>query len=87
MLDLVGSAFHPAYRSTKRALIGHSDVLRMQYGDRIHLGNIVCRRRFPADGAITHHVYAHWQVRSLRCDVDGTLAALQRIYESSPTPR
>lgn len=35
LVALVGSAFHPAYCSTKRALVGYSDVLRMQYGDRI----------------------------------------------------
>jgi NAD(P)-dependent dehydrogenase (short-subunit alcohol dehydrogenase family) len=35
LFALVGSAYHPAYCSSKRALIGYSDVLRMQYGDRI----------------------------------------------------
>jgi short chain dehydrogenase len=36
LFALVGSAYHPAYCSSKRALIGYSDVLRMQYGDPIH---------------------------------------------------
>jgi NAD(P)-dependent dehydrogenase (short-subunit alcohol dehydrogenase family) len=35
LVALVGSAFHPAYCASKRALAGYSDVLRMQYGDRI----------------------------------------------------
>jgi len=35
LVAMVGAAFHPAYCSSKRALVGYSDVLRMQYGDRI----------------------------------------------------
>ncbi len=35
LVALVGSAFHPAYCASKRALAGYSDVLRTQYGDRI----------------------------------------------------
>jgi NAD(P)-dependent dehydrogenase (short-subunit alcohol dehydrogenase family) len=35
LVALVGSAFCPAYVASKRALTGYSDVLRMQYGDRI----------------------------------------------------
>jgi NAD(P)-dependent dehydrogenase (short-subunit alcohol dehydrogenase family) len=35
LVALVGSAYHPAYCSSKRALIAYSDVLRMQYADRI----------------------------------------------------
>jgi NAD(P)-dependent dehydrogenase (short-subunit alcohol dehydrogenase family) len=35
LVALVGSAFHPAYCASKRALAGYSDVLRMQYGDSI----------------------------------------------------
>ena len=35
LVAVVGSAYHPAYCSSKRALIAYSDVLRMQYADRI----------------------------------------------------
>ena len=50
-------------------------------GELPHLRNVVCRRRFPADGAVTHHIDAHRQVRGLRRDVDDALAAHQRIHE------
>jgi NAD(P)-dependent dehydrogenase (short-subunit alcohol dehydrogenase family) len=35
LFAVVSSAFHPAYCSSKRALVAYSDVLRIQYGDQI----------------------------------------------------
>jgi len=46
-------------------------------GELPHLRNVVRRRSFPADCAISHHIDAHRQVRGLRRDVDHALAALQ----------
>jgi NAD(P)-dependent dehydrogenase (short-subunit alcohol dehydrogenase family) len=35
LFAVVSAIFHPAYCSSKRALVAYSDVLRIQYGDRI----------------------------------------------------
>jgi NAD(P)-dependent dehydrogenase (short-subunit alcohol dehydrogenase family) len=40
LFAVVSSAFHPAYCSSKRALVAYSDVLRIQYGDRITVTSV-----------------------------------------------
>lgn len=40
LFAVVNAAFIPAYCASKRALVAYSDVLRMQYGDRIEVTTV-----------------------------------------------
>ncbi len=40
LFAVVSSVFHPAYCASKRALAAYSDVLRIQYGDRITVTSV-----------------------------------------------
>jgi hypothetical protein len=57
-----------------------ADVERLD-GEPPHFGDVVRGRRLAADGAVTHHIDPHRQMRGLRRDVDRALAPLQRIHE------